>query len=164
MRIVNKRLRLFLLLIASWLVFTLDLNLVNIVIGIMMSSIITIVAFKTVYDREGTPFYIMEFTTFIRFILRLFYEIYKSSFIHILRIIKKDENPIIFEVELSVKNPYIISIISNAITLTPGTITVDIIGNKLYVLAIKGYGEDPQALKEEIKRKFEAPFIHGGEI
>jgi multicomponent Na+:H+ antiporter subunit E len=162
MRILDGRIQFFLFLIVSWFVFTLELSLVNTIIGVIMSGFITLITFKIFYDLKAAPLSVTQIYIAVKFLLRLIYEIYKSSFIHILRIIKQDENPVIVEVQLSIENPYIVTMISNAITLTPGTITVDVQGNKLYVLTIKEHDDNHQNLQEEIKRKFEAPFIEGG--
>ncbi|MFT9496095.1 Na+/H+ antiporter subunit E [Anaerosolibacter sp.] len=162
MRMLNGRMQFFLFLIVSWFIFTLDVSLENAFIGIIVSGIITLMTLKIFSDLKADPFSMTQVYITTKFLLRLIFEIYKSSFIHILRIIKKDENPVIVEVELSVENPYLVTMISNAITLTPGTITVDVQGKKLYVLTIKGHDHDHQALQQEIKRKFEAPFIEGG--
>lgn len=159
MQDIKGSLKLILYLFFLWVLLTLEFSLVNMLIGMMVSLGITLVSYQVI---EISNLSIIRAYDLFKFFVRLIYEIYKSSFIHIIRILKKDENPVIIQIELSVKNPYIITMISNAITLTPGTITVDVQGNNLYVLAIKGDDKNHQALKEEIKRKFETPFIKGG--
>src|SRR6056297_514082 len=105
---------------------------------------------------------LMGFWLFLNLSLRplnLIKEIYISSFSYIKRIIKKDCQPFITEVELEVKDPLIITIISNSITLTPGTITVNAEGNKLTVLSLKDCKDGPETVRKEIRENFERYFI-----
>lgn len=62
----------------------------------------------------------------IKYIVLLFPAIYKDAYLHIKRIIKKQSNPHILEITLPTTNPVILTMMANFITLTPGTITVDI--------------------------------------
>jgi multicomponent Na+:H+ antiporter subunit E len=73
-------------------------------------------------------------------------------------IIKKDCIPCIAEVDLTISDPLFITIISNSITLTPGTMTIDVNDNKLTVLSLKNCC-DYELISAEIKNKFENFFI-----
>ena len=100
--------------------------------------------------------------TMIKYIFNLLLEIYKSSFTYIVRIIKKDCKPFVVDIELDVTDPLIISIISNSITLTPGTLTIDVQGNKLTVLTLKDCEDCVSSVDAEIKEKFQSYFIEKG--
>ena len=71
-----------------------------------------------------------------KYIVLLFPAIYKDAYLHIKRIIKKQSNPHILEITLPTTNPVILTMMANFITLTPGTITVDIKESTLFVLDI----------------------------
>lgn len=98
----------------------------------------------------------------VTYFFKLLYEIYLSSFINIVRIIKKDQDLIIVEVELELTTPLPITIIANSITLTPGTMTIDVNENVLLVMAIKDDGFGGKTIVSDIKEKFEKHFIMKG--
>jgi multicomponent Na+:H+ antiporter subunit E len=152
----------FIILLICWLIFTFDFSLWNIILGVFINIVIIKLSFGVIYDSSNFLVQVPSTFTMVLYLLRLIYEIYKSSFLQILRIIKKDNNPVIVKVELEVTNPFLVTIIANSITLTPGTITVDVEDNTLYVLSIKDDGEDGQKLKKDIKNKFEKYFIKKG--
>jgi len=95
----------------------------------------------------------------IPYSLNLIKEIYLSSFSYLKRIIKKDCQPFITEVQLEVDDPLIVAIISNSITLTPGTITVNAERNKLTVLSLKDCRSDQETVRREIRENFEKYFL-----
>lgn len=150
---------------AFWLLLTLNLELWSIITGLIISSAITKISYGVLYDRNGFRFRTVGIITIIKYFINLLFEIYKSSFNYLVRIIKKDCEPCIVDVVLDVTDPLLISIISNSITLTPGTITVDAEGNKLKVLTLKNCNscEDCQVIvQKDIKDKFESFFIKKG--
>jgi multicomponent Na+:H+ antiporter subunit E len=73
-----------------WLLFTLELDLWNILVGIVISIVITAVSFESFYSYFSSLLRISKLFTVIKYVVRLIYDIYKSSFINMLRIIKKD--------------------------------------------------------------------------
>lgn len=152
-------LELFLSLFTLWILFTLDFTFWNFIIGAVICAIITYISFDIFYDNLKSAIRIPNIIILCKYFIILVWEIYKSSFINIMRIIKKDHDITIVEVELKVKEPLLIIIISNSITLTPGTITIDWNKNKLYVLAMKDDGLNGEKIKGDIKEKFEKHFI-----
>lgn len=150
---------LFLSLFTLWILFTLDFTLWNLIMGIVICMVISYISFDIFYDNFKSLIRIPNIITLGKYFIRLVWEIYKSSFINIMRIIKKDHDITIVEVELQVKEPLLITIISNSITLTPGTITLDWDKNKLYVIAMKDDGFNGEKIKNYIKEKFERHLI-----
>ncbi|PAB57053.1 Na+/H+ antiporter subunit E, partial [Anaeromicrobium sediminis] len=112
MKKMKQNFKLFLIQFLFWMFLTLDFTPLNFIIGIVFSSIVTKASYGVLYDNNGYKFDFPRISTFINYILKLIVEIYKSSFSYILRIIKKDCEPIIVEVDLEVKDPLIITIIS----------------------------------------------------
>lgn len=148
-----------LILFLFWLLLTLDFSLLNIFAGIFISLFTTEASYGILYDKKGFKFKFPKLTILIKYFFKLIIEIYKSSFYHVLRIIKKDYNPTIIKVNLEVTDPLVITIISNSITLTPGTITVDTDKNKLTVLSILDYGDNGKRVINNIKNNFEKFFV-----
>lgn len=147
--------KLCILLFTFWIVLTMNLNLINLVIGLSISIVVTIGSKGILYDKHGFKVKPPSLLNMTKFMIRLMFEIYKSSFSYIIRIIKKDCDPIFVDVYLNTDNPLIITLISNAITLTPGTITVDKDKNKLVVLSIDNPEKKGKDLTEEIVEKYE---------
>lgn len=136
-----------------------NFEFINLIVGLFVSIIVTIFSFNVLFDNTRSKYKVPKFSIILKYFLNLIFEIYRSSINHMLRIIKKDCNPIIVEVTLDLTDPLLIMLISNSITLTPGTITVDTENNKLTVLSIKDYGENGRRIAKDIKDKFEKLFI-----
>ena len=64
-------------------------------------------------------------------------------------------NPAIVEISTDLKSNQAKLFLANSITLTPGTLTVDIVEDKLYVHWIDLTAEDPAEQKKIISEKFE---------
>lgn len=162
MKLIKENYKLCILLFAFWIVLTINLHFTNLIVGLIISIIVTIASNGILYDKHGFKVELPKLLSMIKFIVRLMLDIYISSFSYIVRIIKKDCDPVFVEVELATKDPLIITIISNAITLTPGTLTVDKIKNKLIVLSIDDPKKSGRDLSKEIKEKYEKIFIKRG--
>lgn len=63
--------------------------------------------------------------------------------------------PAVVAVPLELRDPLQITLLANLVSLTPGTLSLDVAadGSVLYVHAM--YGEDPEAIRQHIKRAFE---------
>lgn len=153
------KLDIFVSILLFWLLFTFDFGLWNILLGLFISVIITIFSISIMAHDSNPTVRIPNILILLLYSFRLIYEIYRASFLQILRIIKKDNDCVIVKVELDVTDPFLITMIANSITLTPGTITIDVMDNILYVLSIKCDGEDGDTLKKDIKTRFEKYFI-----
>ncbi len=64
-------------------------------------------------------------------------------------------DPKIIEISTSLESDFLISVLANSITLTPGTITVDVRGQKLWVLWVMPKTLDADLAGELIKGSFE---------
>lgn len=159
MNFIKKSYKLFILLYLFWIVLSSNFKITNLLIGAIISLLVIIISYEISYDNEGFKYKFPSFYILIKYSIILFIEIYKSSFIHIRRILKCDCSPIIIKVKLEIEDPFIITIISNSITLTPGTITVDTNGNELTVLCIEDDGENGKSYARTIKERFEKIFL-----
>ncbi len=64
-------------------------------------------------------------------------------------------HPGIVKVKTTLKNPAGRTMLANSITLTPGTLTVDIVDDNLYIHWINVQAEDIEGATQEIVSKFE---------
>ncbi|WHH57694.1 Na+/H+ antiporter subunit E [Petroclostridium sp. X23] len=95
----------------------------------------------------------------LKYLLYLLFQIYLSGFSTISKIISGNINPDIVEIETEIKNDFYICILANSITLTPGTVTVDKVGQKLKVLWIDCTTKDSRLAGRIIKGKLEKMMI-----
>ena len=64
-------------------------------------------------------------------------------------------NPGIVQIETKLTNEFAKMVLANTITLTPGTLTVDMVGNTYYIHWIDVTSEDPIEAHKEIAKQFE---------
>lgn len=91
----------------------------------------------------------------IRFTFFLFFEIFKSGLSIIPSIITGKSNPTFVEIGTELDRNIDLIILSNSITLTPGTITVDLEGQRLIVLWMNPLSDNTTKAGELIKGKLE---------
>ncbi len=158
---ILSKLKFYIVLIIFWFLLTLNFTPLNIFFGLIICIFVTNISYGILYDKNGFKFKGLNVINIVKYFFNLLFEIYKSSFTYIPRIIKKDCEPFIVDIELEVTDPLIISIISNSITLTPGTITVSTNGNKLKIVTLRSCYDCELIVEKEIKEKFEKHFIEG---
>jgi multicomponent Na+:H+ antiporter subunit E len=90
-----------------------------------------------------------------KYIWVLFRNIYRSAFSVIATILKHNANPGVVEVPIQAKTPLVQTLIANAITLTPGTITLDIQDTTLFVLSIDANEETKSQIIKTIQTELE---------
>ena len=106
-----------------WLLFSLDFTVENAALGLLICLLVSFLS-RNVFFTYTTNSGLISPLKALKYFLLLVYEIYLASFHLILMIIKKEDAPIVFEMELDIIEPHIITLIANSITLTPGTITI----------------------------------------
>jgi multicomponent Na+:H+ antiporter subunit E len=147
-----------------WFLLTGEFTVYNITIGFTIIFFIVYVSDVILEDNNQMPERIKLFN-FIKFIVYVIIDIYKSSIIHMMRIIKNKSKPIVIDVQLETDNAFIASLIANAITLTPGTITLEVEKNyMLKVLTIIENEEEIEKIKNDIVRRYEKVLTKGTEV
>ena len=91
----------------------------------------------------------------IRFTFFLFFEIFKSGVSMIPSIITGKSNPTFVEIVTDLDRNMDLIVLSNSITLTPGTITVELEGQRLVVLWMNPLTDNTTKAGELIKGKLE---------
>ena len=91
------------------------------------------------------------------YLLLFLWEVLRSNVDVALRVISPSLpiNPGIVEVRTRLKSPLARLILTSSITLTPGTLTVDIVDDRLFIHWIDVTSSDREAATEAIVRKFE---------
>ena len=145
------------ILFVFWVLLNNSFELINLLIGAGLSLILSFL-----FCRSCNVFGDVKLTpgAFIYTIIYLFVflgELIKSN-LDVARRVVTPALPIkpgIVEVKTSLQSPMARMILANSITLTPGTLTVDIQNDQLFIHWIEVKTADQQQATEQIVRKFE---------
>jgi len=148
---------LFSFLIVLWMVLTATFNSQEFLLGISICFVIALITHKFYIELGFPSISIKKICFFIVFILVLFYEILKANIDVALRIIRPSLpiNPGVVVIKTGLKSDIAKTILANSITLTPGTFTLDIQGDKLLIHWIDVEATDIDAATNIIGERFE---------
>ncbi|MGM0379868.1 MAG: Na+/H+ antiporter subunit E [Bacillota bacterium] len=131
-----------------WVFLTKDISMQNIIIGLLVSAFVMIVfdiKLETKYNGKYVFFRITYFGVIV------FLNIYKASIEYIGKIFTNKGKAKVVNIDIDIIKERNAILIANAITLTPGTITLKIFGdNSLKVLIQVEKEKDIASFKEEI--------------
>jgi len=148
----------FLIVVAlTWLLLTGTLNKDELLIGGIGLALIAILFYKysDLYRAlKITPKIILYYPLYLIVFL---FELMKANIDVALRVINPSLpiNPGIVAVKTSLKDPLSKLILANSITLTPGTLTVDVKEDTLFIHWIDVKGKDIESATKAISSKFE---------
>lgn len=123
------------------------------VIGVLAASVVAALSrnlFPAVSLHPRRVFY------FIVYIPALLWEIIKSNLDVAYRVLHPEMpiNPGIVKVPVSLQSDYGKTLLANSITLTPGTLTLDVLGSNFYVHWLNIRTHNPQEAAEIITGRF----------
>lgn len=163
MKTIKTHYKLFVILLAFWFLLNLNFQLETIIFGVLIALMVTLSAHSVLYDDHGFLYRGISPLRLMLYLGVLFVEIFKASFRYIINLLSHRYEPVIFKLELALADPMQVGIIANSITLTPGTITIDIVGSTIYVLTLAKPGTDHAMLAQPIRDKFEHMFKPKGD-
>lgn len=147
----------FILGLIFWLLLTFKITVPNIVVGSVASFICTLIFaqfyFSSVYkflQPHRYFWFIIYFIVFVWACLKANLDV-AYRVLHPAMPIK----PGIVKVKTTLKSEFARTLLANSITMTPGTLTVDIIGDYLYIHWIYISSEDPEIYTGLILGSFE---------
>lgn len=155
----GKQTQLAITLFLFWLLLTMELTLFNVFLGLVIAIGLSHLSQKYSASKKEELYQLPRLWDLLHFLMHVLLEIYIASVIHIYRILKKDQNPTLFTLKLDIEDPLIITLIANAITMTPGTITIDAEDNTLTILTIRDKPGDIEKIEALVKEKLEPIFI-----
>lgn len=152
-----KYIAIFILSFIFWLLLTFSLTISNIVVG-AIASMVTALIFGKYFLKHVMPF--LQLQRYFWLIVYLFiftWECIKANFDVAYRVLHPAMpiKPGIVKVKMGLKTNIAKTILANSITMTPGTISVDIIGDEIYVHWIYVYSENPEEYSQRISGRFE---------
>ncbi|MDK2892364.1 Na+/H+ antiporter subunit E [Methanohalophilus sp.] len=144
---------------ATWCFLHGAINLPNFLIGLVL-GLLVIRPFKELYDIDKQTSYrniIFRIPKLVRYFSMLIVEIIKASIV-VAKIVlqpKIDIHPGIIAVPVRTTKDLSITAIANTITLTPGTLTIDVSNDRsaLYIHSIDV--SDPKELRDSIRDDLE---------
>jgi len=139
------------LLFALWMVLTFNVQIFNIIVGLAVSFSVALLYTKLFRHKE------FEFISPVWFVVYL-YVLLKNLLLSNIQISKRilrpdmKLSPAIVAVKTNLESDWKKLLLANSITLTPGTLTLDIKDDMLFIHVIE-YDEDSN--KENITKEFE---------
>lgn len=126
----------FIILFAHWVIWSGMLDAFHLALGAISCGIVTVMSHEFLFKREKfTSQHVTELFRFIFYIPWLIYQIILSN-IHVAKIVLNPEMPIdpkFIWYKSKLKKEVSLTAFSNSITLTPGTITTDIVDGQYFV-------------------------------
>lgn len=141
------------LLTISWVVVSGSFTLLNFLFGFVLS----IFALWLIRGEVGSQGYFTKSYKIISLFLLFMYELVNSAWRVMILVLSPNMNikPGIFAFPLSLENDMEIALLANMITLTPGTLSVDVSEDKKYIYVHAIDASDPEAAKADIANGFE---------
>lgn len=113
----------------------------------------------TIQPETGDRGYVATVGRLLRFIPYFFYTLMAANYNMAIAVLSplRHLNPGVVSVELDIKNPTAITLLANWITLTPGTLTLDISDDRRTLLVhTYDIGADVDAFRQQIKTDYES--------
>ena len=144
-------------LMIFWLILSFNFQPVSIFIGAFFSFLISLLSYDLFIkaDEGMHGKFIRTFWFSFIYLFVLLYEMFLASFDVVYRVVTMKINPEVVMIKSDIKSDLGIVLLANSITLTPGTITIDIEGQYLYVHWLYARKTHFEHAAELIKGRFE---------
>lgn len=141
------------ILASAWIFLTGDLQFQNFIEGFIIGFVIIFIS-KNV---TSTTSYLQKIPKIIGFILYFFYELIVANIKVTIDILtpRHRMTPAIIAVPLTIDKNFEITLLANLITLTPGTLSLDLSSDRKILYIHSMYVDDPDKFRDEIKNGFE---------
>jgi multicomponent Na+:H+ antiporter subunit E len=152
-----KYLAFFILSLVFWMLMTFNFTISNLLAG-MIAALITTWIFARYFFHSVYKFLQPHrYGWFIIYLFIFIWECIKANFDVAYRVLHPAMpiKPGIVKVKTGLKSGFARTMLANSITMTPGTITVDIIDDDIYVHWIYISSDDPDIYSQKISGRFE---------
>ncbi|MFP7674126.1 Na+/H+ antiporter subunit E [Marivita sp. S0852] len=138
-----------LILALAWVAFTGTVSLT----GVLTGFVIGYGALWLIQPLIGTSTYFRRVTAWIKLIVMFHYELFVSSFAVAMDVLtpRHRSRPALIEVPLDVKTDAGILLVTNLISLTPGTLSLDVSEDRKTLLVHAMFADDHDALRRSLK-------------
>ncbi len=147
----------FILGLVFWLLLTFRVTLPNVIVGSAASLICTLIFAKYFFENTGKLINPRRWYWFLIYLAIFIWSCIKANFDVAYRVLhpRMPIKPGIVKVRTSLKSDFARMLLANSITMTPGTLTVDIVGDDYYIHWIYIRSEDPETYTRIITGVFE---------
>ncbi|MEA2103978.1 MAG: Na+/H+ antiporter subunit E [Candidatus Cloacimonadota bacterium] len=154
----KSRITVFFLSFLVWILITMKFSLESLIAGLLLSFVTSIFAGEILIVTER-KFHLNRIFYSIKYIVKLFWEMLKANF-HVAYIVIHPKLPVkpgIVKIKTKLKRDSALTMLANSITLTPGTLTIDVDKENqfLYIHWIDVLTEDTEEATKKIGGKFE---------
>lgn len=148
---------LFFILLIIWLALTSSFSWQELVVGFLISLVLALILHKNYRELGLPPFGIKRMVFTLLYIIVLFKEIVLANIDVAYRVIhpKMPITPGIVLIKTALKQDIAKTILANSITLTPGTFTLDIMGDTLLIHWINVQSHETDEATKIIGERFE---------
>jgi multicomponent Na+:H+ antiporter subunit E len=148
---------LFILSLIFWLLLTFKFTVPNIVVGSVASAICSAIFGRYYFHNVYKFIQPHRWFWFLIYLVVFIWECIKANFDVAYRVLHPAMpiRPGIVKVRTTLKSDFAKTLLANSITMTPGTISVDIIDDYLYIHWIYVRSEDPEVYTPMITGAFE---------
>jgi multicomponent Na+:H+ antiporter subunit E len=159
MKTTSRRIILLIILTFIWCVLNERFSF-STVIGGLVVSLITFFLLRLIQpDQQKNFTYNISVIRLIIFVFVVFKEIYVSAYRAIKHILKNEINPQFVSTTTSIKRHWLQALIANAITLTPGTVTVHLKDGSYTILWLYPLTIRQKDIKKHLIQVFEDALI-----
>ena len=147
----------FILGLVFWLLLTFKITVPNLIVGSSASLICTLIFAKYYFTSVGKFLQPKRWFWLIIYLAVFIWECIKANFDVAYRVLhpRMPIKPGIVKVKTTLKSEFAKMLLANSITMTPGTLTVDIIGDDFYIHWIYVRSQDPEVYTGMITGVFE---------
>jgi multicomponent Na+:H+ antiporter subunit E len=148
---------LFILSMVFWLMLTFDFTAANIIVGTVASLITSLIFTRFFIKNVYKLIQPKRYGWFLVYLVVFIWECIKANIDVAYRVLHPAMpiRPGIVKVKTTLKSDMAKMLLANSITMTPGTISVDIIDDYLYIHWIYIRSEDPEVYTKIITGAFE---------
>ncbi len=146
---MNNTFGLNIILAIAWVAFTGSVSLVGLITGFVIGY----GALWLIQPLIGTSTYFKRVAAWIKLVIMFHYELVVSSIAVAVDVLtpKHRARPAIIEVPLDVKSDTGILLVTNLISLTPGTLSLDVSEDRKTLLVHAMFADDHDALRKSLK-------------
>ncbi len=147
----------FVIVLLIWYGFTTSFAPAELITGVIISLVIAYISVKNFNCCDPILLLPSHVLHFIKYFFVFLGALLKANLDVARRVLTPGLpiNPGIVMFQTKLNNDFAKMVLANSITLTPGTLTIDIIKNKFYVHWIDVTTEDPEQVYKEIAEPFE---------
>jgi multicomponent Na+:H+ antiporter subunit E len=148
-----------LLLALVWLALTAELSVGNAVLGVVVA--VVVLRLSRGLRAESATFRVRPFRL-VALIVFLLWEIVLANLRVVVAVLgpRRWLRPAVVAVPLEIERDEAVVLLANMISLTPGTLTIDVSPDRRTLYVHTMFTQSPESLRRDIKRRFE-PRVRG---